>query len=89
MVQSGGFEPPAFGATSRRSNQLSYDCTLALGLSAIDFHFKHFSWENSQKRRTALKEKAPLVSGAFIKPIIARSNYAGLKAFNDFSNAAL
>jgi len=38
---------------------------LALGLSAIDFHFKHFSWENSQKRETALKEKAPLVSEAF------------------------
>lgn len=27
MVQLGGLEPPTFGATIRRSNQLSYNCT--------------------------------------------------------------
>ena len=29
MVQTGGFEPPTFGATIRRSNQLSYVCIRA------------------------------------------------------------
>ena len=34
MVQLGGLEPPTFGATIRRSNQLSYSCTInSRGLS--------------------------------------------------------
>lgn len=37
MVQSGGLEPPAFGATSRRSNQLSYDCTIEAMFNAFAF----------------------------------------------------
>ena len=28
MVQLGGFEPPTSGSTDRRSNHLSYSCTL-------------------------------------------------------------
>ena len=59
MVQSGGFEPPAFGATSRRSNQLSYDCTsFAYGLSTNRMHFKLF-YEGNNVRPTKSLNKKP------------------------------
>jgi hypothetical protein len=31
MVQLGGLEPPTSGSTDRRSNQLSYNCTMLPG----------------------------------------------------------
>ena len=31
LVQLGGFEPPTSGSTIRRSNQLSYNCTIRRG----------------------------------------------------------
>ena len=37
VVQLGGFEPPTSGSTDRRSNQLSYSCTMT-GHSASTRH---------------------------------------------------
>ena len=35
MVQLGGLEPPTSGSTDRRSNQLSYSCTLLRAIPRI------------------------------------------------------
>ena len=40
MVQLSGFEPPTFGATIRRSNQLSYNCIVAQRLQTSGADFK-------------------------------------------------
>lgn len=45
MVQTGGFEPPTFGATIRRSNQLSYVCLA----SAAEHRRSFLDWQGPLK----------------------------------------
>jgi hypothetical protein len=46
MVQLGGLEPPTFGSTNRRSNQLSYNCMVVMRLAASAADFKCVLHEN-------------------------------------------
>ncbi len=57
MVQTSGFEPPTFGATIRRSNQLSYVCLpVARNIGSIFEVGKSLGTSKCKKSTTLIKK---------------------------------